>query len=193
MKVWRFYKKPETDIDKIPDSVSIIDKYPLYAITCEKKLAKRFMKERNMDKFILRTDNDAEKEEYSYFANSHRSTVLELHKLDTVDVNDKVISVEVLMTMNEYQYVEETMNVPLFDESWWYPMPMPNIFNKDIRKALRKLGYTQAYKLYLGTAEYGKKPLIPELINEEDDDYSAPPWMVDQLSYFISIFSDLFK
>lgn len=193
MQVWRFYKKPEVDLESIPDSVSITDKYPLYAVTCEKKLAKRFMMERDMDKFIVRTDDDAEKEEYSQFANMNRSTVLDIYKLETSNKDNEVITVDVLMTFNEYQYVKETMCVPLFDENWWYTMPNPNLFNKSIKKSLRKLGYIQAFKLYnSGTNEYGATR-TDFLLDEEDDDFSAPPWMVDELSYFINIFSTLFK
>lgn len=189
MKVWRFYKKPETDSSEIPPNVSITDKYPLYAITCDKKLAKRFIRERNQDKFILRMDDDVDKSDYAEFANMNRSTVLDIYIIDTNDEKGKAVSVEVLMTMNEYQYVEETMSFPLFDETWWYDMPTPILFNKSICKALRVLGYTQAYKLYVSTMP-GANLLLD--LDDEDDDYSAPPWMLDELSYFINIFSDLF-
>ena len=40
LKVWRFYKKPTT-VNEIPETISEEEKFPLYAITNNKKLAKK--------------------------------------------------------------------------------------------------------------------------------------------------------
>jgi hypothetical protein len=83
MKLYKFFKIPEKNER---DDTDIEDKYVLYAITNNKKLAKRFKKERNMNKFIIKVHEDITKEEYSEICNSsnNRSAVLELHDLLTV-------------------------------------------------------------------------------------------------------------
>ena len=64
MRVWRFYKKP-TKVNEIPETISEEEKFPLYAITNDKKLAKEFMKTRDMSIFTVKKDTEVGKSEYA--------------------------------------------------------------------------------------------------------------------------------
>ena len=85
MKVWRYYLKPDGDDREIEHiiethAVSMQDLYPLFAITNIKKYAKSFESIWDMSKFIRKTSHMT-KEEYSHYANRHRSKVIEMYEM----------------------------------------------------------------------------------------------------------------
>jgi hypothetical protein len=189
MQLWRFFKKPSIDADDVPTVLTITDRYPLYAITCDKKLAKRFQRERNSDKFIIKKTK-VDKAEYAEYAMRNRSCVLCIQKLTTVKnkntKDQEILDVEVLLTTAEYQICKEPM-ILIGDDSWWtntaYEVPNPYIFNTEVTKALRYFDYIMLYKLFVESAE----------MMEQDDDYSVPQWYIDELAYFVDIYQDTFR
>ena len=61
MKVYKFFKIPDENDRK---NAHIEERYPLYAITNDKELAKRFKHDRNMKKFIYKKHTQVTREEY---------------------------------------------------------------------------------------------------------------------------------
>lgn len=193
MYIWRFFKKPQIDRDELPERIAIDDLYPLYAFTVEKSLAKRFMKERDMNKFIVRKSK-VTKEEYSEYGMRYRSQLLILMKLQTFmnkyTDEEREDNVEVLLTQSEYQFSVELFN-SIADENWWinnqYCCPL--IFNQDIIDALKEIDFVLSYKIFSIDSNSAER-----VANFCDiDDYSGPDWEIDQLAYFISLFGDSFK
>lgn len=183
MQCYRFYKKP-TNLEEMPERISLSDKYPLYALTANKKLAKQFKKERNMDMFIVQK-SDIDKETYSVFANQNRSTVLEPCKLitciDKYKKTQRMEDVELVLTYAERQVVEEGQ-LFIFEENWWrmYYANSPFIFKEEYVRALAKIDFIDFYKLYNS-----------DVYLDQYDDYSVPNYYIDELAYFLSIYGDL--
>ena len=126
--------KPSRNIEK---------DYELYAITNRNKLAKRFIEERDMDKFIYICDKDWDKIEYRDFINrgQNRGCVLDTYEvltiLDKVPVKENSKVVDILMTYYEYQIVSDSP-LEIDDEDLWISgMTNPFIFDKKYLKALQ--------------------------------------------------------
>lgn len=188
MKIYKFFKIPD---ENEKDDIDIERKYILYAITNNKEIAKRFKKDRNMEKFIYKTHSGITKEEYADMCNENRSSVLEYHKLRTVfdDYHTKSNSKEVtvLMTNWEYQLVEDVDTIMANDI--WRNLPYPLIFNKKYLNALNTLEYINMYKIInIDILPFEIIEKIDEYFN--NDDYSAPNIIYDELSVFIRIIKD---
>ena len=182
MKVWRFYLKPEKDSER--------RKYELYAITNKKDLAKKFMKERDMDKFIVKCSK-TDKIEYAKFANDNLTLLLEMNTFitKTVDGDGKYRTKEVDVLTTEYECQSCDSDMVLMDimtEDEWEIAPPYRIFKNKIIDSLRKLEYVSSYKLYTNE-------LNASMIDPEDDDYSAPNLWVDELGVLLRTFGDTFK
>ena len=182
MKVWRFYLKPDAEIGR--------KKYDLYALTNHKKFAKKFMKERDMDKFIVRCSKE-EREEYVKFANSNLSYLLDMRPYITRTLDDenryRTKTVDVLSTDYEFQTCDsDSILIDILGEGDWYSAPSYVIFKKKIIESLRTLEYISNYKLY--ASDYTNAVIDPD-----DDDYSAPNIWIDELGVFLRTFGDTFK
>ena len=182
MKVWRFYIIPEKDSEN--------KRYDLYAITNNKEFAKKFKKERNMDKFIVRCTNES-KESYAEFANKNLSCVLDYRAFitKTLTENKKQTSTEVklLSTFYEQQCCDSSIQpIEAIDPSEWEAAIPYKIYKKKIEEALRVLEYISHYKIY--TQEFANRYIDPN-----DDDYSAPDIWYDEVGVFIRLFRHTFK
>ena len=189
MKLYKFFKIPE---ENEKDNVDIEQKYVLYAITNDKDMADRFKKDRNMKKFIFKCHTDITREEYQDICNSSetRSAVLEYHELVTIfdDKHTKKnsVSAKVLMTNWEYQFVKD-MDV-VHEEMWEY-MPYPMIFKKKYNRSLEILEYISYYKLFaINRIPFELLVKINE--DSDDDDYSAPGIIHDEVAVFIQCIKD---
>lgn len=148
MKVYKFYKKPTEELKNIPVSeYSLKQKYPLYAITPEKKMAKRFRKSRDMNKFIEKVD-DIDDDIVDSYILSKRERLLDLLTLETF-VLDKTKSdpryVNVVMTDSEFNLVSEYGDTGQIlnyipDESW---LPT-NIFSEKTKRILNGIYYEKS-------------------------------------------------
>lgn len=185
MHLWRFFKKPEINDEKEFDDLPISQKYPLYAITGDKKMAKRFQEERDMNKFIIRKSK-VTREEFSEFALQNRQAVLSIQNLLTSNDNNERpghMNVQVLLTQMEYQICAEP-NISITDEYWWNTVNIadPLLFNDNIKESLNNLDYINLFMLFNGNIDY-----------YDEKDYEPPNWNIDQLAYFILIYGNLFK
>ena len=203
MKVWKFYKI--TDANDVPEYANLSEddvityKYPLYAITNSKKLAKEFMKDRDMKKFIKVVSKDFDKEEYAEFANSNLNSVLIDYKIITkAHVNGKeshcqYVKTNIVITTWERLFIED-QNVPEFDdESWWtFIAPSPYIFKDPYIDALRKTQYLKMHNLY-NILDTSTENIYSKWADEECDDYyCGPSFTMDELAFFVRNFSDTF-
>ena len=150
----------------------------------DKKLAKRFEKERNMDKFI-RIVSDVDKSEYKEFADMNRLQLLKLSKLDTSRRESKSSHVNVVMTYSEYSACDvDLVYVAPYDESFWtgeahYP---PYVYNNKIQRALQFIDYSDIYYAYYPDD-------IPD--NSDIEGYvNVRP--VDMFNYFLTMYEDTF-
>jgi hypothetical protein len=193
MKLFKFYKIPSEDVDT--NGMHITDKYPLYAFTNDKNLAKKFEKERRKDLFIKIVDKGLSREEYAQFAINNRGSDLKIQKLVTSsnkNTNKQVIKkIPILLTQNEYVSCNEPMLL-IMDESWWIDvtecvLANPYVFNNEIREALRILQYNVSFKVN------NQDIRLMDIIDEEDDDYSAPEIEIDEVEIFIKLYGDTFK
>jgi len=202
MHCYRFYRIPteeETDyIEKHNKKVHVEDKYVLYAVTNDKKMAKEFRNTRDMKRFY-ECSSKVSKEEYRIFANRNRSTVLEYYELLTVihkyEKNQKTVKANVLMTMSEYQFVSDAIEDTgvLFGESDFCAPEMmvanPSFFNSKIRRMMDFLAYKQLYYLYR-SGIYNDEI---DYENGDDPDYDMPLMTVDEMEVFVTRFSELLK
>lgn len=190
MKVWVFYKKPSKDLKNIPiESIGYNRKYPIYAITDNKKFAKIFRNSRNMDKF-LEKQWDISKDEVDEWRITHRGSELSMVPLESFKNkntdNQSVCYVEILATEDEINYTLEICDTgQIFNKiEHWVD---PSIFTKKIRNALEILKYRMAMKFF-----YGFTTSLPF-----EDDLGGPVDVIDldvsfdQLSIFLLIYNDM--
>lgn len=184
MKVWKFFKIPE---DVKNDQFPLEEKYPLYAYTPDKRLAKQFKRERNMKVFI-ESKVHMELEEFQEFVAHNRSCMLQERKFLTV-VNkytkqQREIYVTMVTTMIEGTVVED-QPLAIQDETFWnslIPFGHPKMFNDELRKLLESIDYGLNYKIFNSDPE----------LDPEYDDYNAPNWYIDELARLLSQYQSLF-
>lgn len=179
MKVWRFYyikKREDTEEND----------YQLYAITNKKEYAKEFMKTRNMKKFIYNSSN-LEMDEWRDFANDNRGAVLDIY---TYEARRELPNgfygtkpVNVLSTFTEYQNCseEESYDLGIFEEEFFYQIPHYKIFKKHVINTLELLQYTAVYDLFAGIGN-------PREINP--DDLSVPDFKIDEFNLFVRLYKE---
>lgn len=176
MKIWKFYKKPSDMNDSSFKSLS--DKYPLYAITNNKKMMEKFLELRDRDKFIMRVDS-IDSDDYAIFANMNRSTVMGQYRLSTVKKN-KTIKIDLIMTSLEYNEVCEA-GITLLDSMIdWSRTVTPKILKEKYLQTLNNMGYTEVYNMY----------------NDRDLDsgsYSTPYISFDELNIFLHLYEEVLK
>ena len=118
--------------------------HSIYAYTDNKKIAKQFKKERNMEKFICEK-KELEKEEVHYLAEDENGGLLIERMMRTKAKDGNLIEVPIVITKNEDYTI---MNVggglvgnKIFITAW----TNPSVFQKEIRKALKIIKYTECY------------------------------------------------
>lgn len=188
-KVYKYYYKADMDdimhFDVSDKKRTILDKYPLYAITNVKEYAKEFEFERNMDAFIKRVDK-MDVDEYREFIEymNAEGAILDRYTLTTRKHPGKCAKEEIdmMMTENEkIQVLEEQSYYDLEDPRFWNIID-PRKFNKKLRKALNILQYTAFYKL-----------MSPSFIpGPEDEDVPAPEVVHDEFYMLTRLFSGTF-
>lgn len=183
MKLYRFYQSHSDEALSSSIDLDVSDKYPLYAFTNDKKLRDEFKEVRDMTKFIEFKD-DVELSDYRDFANSHSRAELRSEKLKSFNgygVEQFILSVPVVCTWNEMDYLSDAMDLLLTDISY---IDNPFIFKEKYMKALKDLEYIKLWSIFKGSSD---------LLENMDDDYSAPAIGIDELQVFLSIFGELFK
>ena len=217
MKVWRFYlkkaelaKKTQNEIwinqSMLPSQNKLNKKYPLYAITSDKKKAKKFMEQRDMDVFIMQV-SDVSKDEWSKFANQNRGCVLDHEKLHTKtgkvnkDGTDETMKVRILMPYSEKIYLDSMVDDadnPQFmekvfeKESKKIKFPFPLISTEEVQDALMVLGYFDFYNWYSSNPMDGFEEAL------SDNGYVVDPFRVlhpsfDELNIYLETYAPTFK
>lgn len=211
MKVYRFYIIKENERnDK--------NSYELYAVTKNKKLAKRFKSERDMNQFFTR-DTHMDEDEYAEYINTRLGNVLGIYKLDTngVDASGNICTkqVEVLATDYEHDVSTNTDVLGTFlTDEFFKGVPKVTVFNEAIQDALLTLEFKCMLKLYkqMYVGGFGDPPLYfdernlfqfpeerePVTFDTEFDyedlyDYDTPDILSDQLGIFVANFYRTFK
>ena len=184
VKIWAFYISPH-DNDIVPNMAMSEKGSTLYALTNNKKFAKQFMRERNMDKFRLKKMEISE-EDWDNMSKIEGDHILDLRYLTTRlykgdDLPLTQFDILVLCTMYEYQESDSDF-AQLYEtsEDFWTSCPNPRIFNKKMQKALSVLQYKAWF----------------DIVNISIDapiEYDAPNTTVDEFGIFVSLFYRTFK
>lgn len=145
MKIWSYRLKSKDD-EMGEAYEDLKTKYPLYAITPKKEIAKTFEATRNMDLFIKIVD-EYDGDDSDMFLAKHRGsilseTVLESYKDKNTDHQDTCFA-KVVLTENELNFVLEMIESSAVLNKVSYYLPV-DIFEKDIKDALRYLQYEHA-------------------------------------------------
>lgn len=191
MKCYKFYKVPPENESDISKKNHISDRYVLYGITNNKELAKLFMKQRNMKRFILMKDH-MEKEEYASFVNRNRSCLLQEYPLTTVinkyTKKEKIININIVLSYDEELMIMEDPLIPCMynDDNYWTSMAtiitQPDIFKKKYQKALKFIDYSFNWRV-----------MVPfYVLGDTNFDDEAPNISYDEVELLIYTFSGLF-
>lgn len=193
MKVWAFYLKPDK-LDKdipISENYQYDVKYPLYACTSDKSLAKLFRLGRNMNNFLEKRW-DIPKDNIDQWFVEHRGANLSFYRLQSYrnkNLNNQTpYFVNVLITDNEVNYTMEVCDSGeiLNRVPGWIFSP---IFKGKIEDALAHLAYDKSARFALSSkldvsedlAEYEYPPDIDILDLNLD---------FDQFGVFVEIYSN---
>lgn len=170
------------------------DMNALYAITNKKRYAKRFMRERNMNKFIL-MKKDIDSDLYTELSNARRAIVLQLYEYiyyPGIKENKPLSKTTTLLTTQmERLMVESQTDQSLLGFSETIDFRDPYCFKEEYLNELRALEYDTFYKMFIANALsfQGNEKYIPV-----DEDYLSPPdVLLDELQVFILNFSKYFK
>lgn len=208
MKVYKFYIKRKYVAKYIGNRTlneSNKDTYVLYAMTTEKKYAKRFKHERNMKRFRIVVSDDMSKEEIKEFRRKNVLAELDLYELVTFDrsqyiedENEYVPSpeyVRVLCTANERQVLDSILEeggiMNLADLCY----TCPALFKNKYYKALKTLQYVAAYKMICAqdmpdAAFYWINGILKRKDPENYEEYDSPNIKYDELQIFIELVTE---
>lgn len=151
MKIYRFFKKPTGNIAK-NQKLALNEKYALYAITPEKKLAKKFRQTRNMDVFI-ENDTSLSKDESDEYFRRNRERILDLLEFETyIDKTGVPKFAKVLMTESEFNFVSEYTDTGSILGLVNNFIPV-QIFKHEIQEMFDILYYQKA-AAFVGASEY---------------------------------------
>ena len=152
------------------------------------------MSQRNMDRFLL-FKSKMKRKDYAIYANRRRNTVLKEAPLITAinkgTKKEKMINVKVVMTDDEEMMITDDPYIPCIsnDDNFWNYIGSiicnTSIFKKKYKKALEYIFWKDHYKFYV---HYFIQNLD---IDDEDDDYSAPNYYIDELGLFVDTFGKL--
>lgn len=140
-------------------SSSLENKYRLYAFTESKKLAKRFMVERDMKQFIHTTVNKS-KEDAEYWMHHNRGMWLRVRNMETClnkNTPDQIMKhAKVLITENEASFVDEVIDTNPIGPIAEYCGKFldPDIFDDKLRGALKRLKYDEFWSMMVYASEY---------------------------------------
>lgn len=188
MKLYKFYKNPDSDI--INSKLSNTLKYPLYAFTRYKNVAEEFEKlhRKGIFKLII---TEVDKDEFKEFAKDNRGCALEYKPLDSyIRTNNVKLTYDILMTYNEYMYVDSISDpdslTALFDG---FIFVNSCIFRKKVNKILKELFYHRLFLMHnleVNFDDYSEEEL--ENYMETIEDIS---WEYNTLNIYIMLYYDI--
>lgn len=209
MRMWRFYldrRKQKHMKNMDLEGKDKHDRFPLYAITNNKKYAEEFMRMRNMDLFRV-MKSKVTKEEWESYIKEYRLARLQPISLVTRSLEEEYDeryprtvfkNVKIIGTFEEETTIESQIDdgyiESIFENVMMsFTMPNPYIFTEECLNTLRNVGYVSMYKIFVGRGD----PTFH--IREVDDDYSCSlvgndqDFAIDEVSLFIYNFGYTFK
>lgn len=195
MKIHTFrMKKVDVSYARLYDELD--DKYPIYAFTRDKKLAMRFMEERNQSNFIyIKVDKDDDYAEE--WCNHHRRHQIGKYNLETfinknLDTQD-IRYTQIVATEGEIDYLMDSIDTFSIVHRFC-KFISPDIFTSKIYDVLKYLGYVDMARFHesMTVTEY-QSGIVCEPNTEEDDlDFlGSIPIRFDQLGSWIVLYSDM--
>lgn len=193
MKIWKWYRNySDKDLREIRD-LSIDEKYPLYAITNNKKYRDIFRLTRKKQCFIEKSE-EIDEDEWVDIANKNNAYVLGIysysHFVRRVSLHEEMEDRDFVSTWEEKENVTLNtefdsipVNFPLFTDMDPYPL------DDKIIRALEKLEFFSIWKFL---SELGKEKVEGVLESLELElDYSDPNIVPDEFNWFIAIYQDV--
>lgn len=135
----------------------------IYAYTDDKNIALLFESQRNMKKFIKKK-KELDRRGISFLAKEYRSNILKVCEYNTYD-NIKNITYRLAVTENEDLSVKNLSFVIRHIDIKKQCIYDTRIFNSDIRKALKILGYKTIYKENNDLAFYDSPDIKIDTVN----------------------------
>lgn len=198
MKIYNFYRYDKSmtkrDYEELKsEGLTNADIRSLYAVTTNKKYAKIFREQRDMNQFIEIVKDDVDKEDALAFMQLHRGAVLKEHDYSHF-VRRKLYkklnrSVKILSTEQEFNLVDIVTADGIFCEDLIKSEKMmnPYILKEEYRKCLDVLGYITVYAM----TRVDSGDFVP--LDFEEPSLDVPGYMVDEFKVFINRFSEFFK
>lgn len=188
MKLWTFYIKSD-----ILNKHGVYEKkYTLKAFTNNKEYALIFAELRDIKKFIVRK-HKVTKEEYVEFANEHRGEKLDLYNVTVrksgKHTTENSMNIDMLLTFDEHAYISEPPFI-LEDSSFWDGAPFPYVFKNKYFDALNSIQYVSYIKIMKDI--FNLPHVYTKFLDEGDDDYTAPEFVLDPISLLLDISDDNF-
>lgn len=135
----------------------------LYAYTDNKKMAKRFKEERNMDKFFEKTLYPSKKEIHD-FAVEYKQMMLQRKKLRFYNKTiGSFFTGELIMTIDESLFIDHKVSSLILVELSEHAWINPYIFNEETFNALKTIEYVSFYENIV----YGNSNEDPKVIGDE--------------------------
>lgn len=188
MKLWTFYIKT----DELNKHGVYEKKYALKAFTNNKEYALMFAELRDIKKFIVRK-HKVTKEEYIEFVNEHQGKKLDLYNVKVRKSGkhtiNNTIDIDMLLTYDEHMYIEEPPFI-LEDSSFWDGVPFPYIFRNKYFNALNAMQYVPYLKIMKDI--FNLPHAYTKFLDEDDDDYTVPEFILDPVSLLLDISEDNF-
>lgn len=171
-------------------SLALENKYKMYAFTENKKLAKRFMKERNM-KLFLHTTVKKDKETAEYWMHHNRGRWLAIRDLETYlnkNTPQQITkNAKVLITEDEKSFVEETIDTnpigPINEYCGGFVDP--DVFEDDLQASLKRLRYHDLWRMALYAKDYVDAGAFP------NGPIDTPDIAFDSMGMFTLMYGDL--
>jgi len=190
--LYKYFKVPP---EGACDEFEIKDRYPLYAITPDKDLARDFESQRDMTKFV-RIKEKFPEDYVMNFINNHVAQELQYRDIAHYDRTPneegyhESTEYPILTTWTEMDMVDMCVNdailQDLFDEEMCKSNPL--IFSDKYIKALNLLGYLFFYS----TINVNMEKKMEECM-EEFGDLSTPEFWIDPLNTFLYLYGDTFS
>lgn len=169
---------------KIPPEGFVVEPN-LYAFTNNKKYKDKFIKQRDMSKFMYKKIEDISKDEYFKLVAKYRGYELHEGTFKTVNEFDVKTSVTLVCTYKEEESTVLSDWCDLFDDIK-ERLVDAQIFKEDYIKALGLLEYFNVYLFYNGKARYWTEYYEPVRS-------TLPDFRIDELKVFLKKYGNTFK
>lgn len=209
MKIYTFRIIRDSEETAYYDQNDMSQKYPLYAWTKKKNVAKRFMLQRDMKRFININIHKDRGEEFDKWAKSHHGYKLDYYDVETyinrnTDEQD-VQFAEVVATDSEMVMLDEVVEsgsilADLVED--YIPL---EIFSPEVQEAMDAIGFKDAMMMKMMQMPMGPPSIAkPGELNMKETVYDKIGYIenldvnridarvtIDQLAAFVRLYKDI--